>query len=192
MNSSDESKKKVIAILGWGSLLWEPGKDFEEWIELPWATDGPEIKIEFSRISNKRSGALTLVIDPKGTTTTVAWCSSKRSQVEDAIADLRCREGTTMANIGCICLDKLPPEPKSPEKEIIAWAMKKKIDAVVWTALEGNFEKETGKPFTLAAAIAYIKALDPEGKARAAEYIWKAPDFVKTEVRFALQKEPWF
>src|SRR6266705_4978324 len=129
-------KKKIIAILGWGSLLWEPGEDFEEWIELPWATDGPEMKIEFSIISDKRSGALTLVIDPQGTTTAVAWCFSKRAQVEDAIADLRCRERTTMANIGSVCLDKLPAESKSPKKEIIAWATKKKIDAVVWTALE--------------------------------------------------------
>ena len=86
------------------------------------------MKIEFSRISDKRSGGLTLVIDPNGAEAAVAWCASKRARVEDAIADLRCREGTTMANIGSVCLDKPTDEPEYPKKEIIAWAKEKKIE----------------------------------------------------------------
>jgi len=57
------STQMKIAILGWGSLLWEPSAEFEKWIELPWKNDGPKLKIEFSRISGSRKGALTLVID---------------------------------------------------------------------------------------------------------------------------------
>jgi hypothetical protein len=49
-----------------------------------------------------------------------------------------------------------------------------------------------GKPFSVVAAIAYIKGLSPEGKAKAAEYVWRAPDFVQTPVRAVLQQEPWF
>lgn len=186
-----EAKKKMkIAILGWGSLLWEPGEFFNEWIELPWNLDGPELKIEFSRISNKRDGALTLVIDEaNGTPTAVAWCLSKRKLLEDTVADLRCREETTMANIGRIILADNAEATASPDKEIIAWAKAKKIDAVVWTALESNFAKEKGTPFTVDAAVAHLKGLYATGKKRAAEYVREAPDFVQTKLRTALKDE---
>ena len=98
---------------------------------------------------------------------TVAWSFSKRKRIEDAIADLRCREGTTIANIGCVRLDTQFDEQNSPEEEILEWATKKKIDAVVWTALPSNFEKH-GKAFSVETAVAHIKALDPNAKARAA------------------------
>ena len=50
-----------IAILGWGSLLWEGGQEFERWHDA-WHNDGPSLKLEFSRVSESRLGALTLVI----------------------------------------------------------------------------------------------------------------------------------
>jgi hypothetical protein len=52
-----------IAILGWGSLIWDKREEFER-LHGPWQSDGPSLKIEFSRISSTRGGALTLVIDP--------------------------------------------------------------------------------------------------------------------------------
>src|SRR5262245_19864397 len=88
-----------VAILGWGSLLWEDGGDFDRW-HGPWQFDGPTLKLEFSRISETRLGALTLVIDADhGALTTVAWSLSKRKLAADAVADLRCREGTQLHNI---------------------------------------------------------------------------------------------
>ena len=44
----------------------------------------------------------------------------------------------------------------------------------------------------MGAVLSHMKTLTPEGKVKAAEYIWRAPEFVKTPVRTALQKEPWF
>lgn len=38
-----------IAIIGWGSLVWDP-RDLP--IESPWHDDGPELPIEFARISS--------------------------------------------------------------------------------------------------------------------------------------------
>jgi len=188
-----KKEKMKIAILGWGSLLWEPGGDFGDVIELPWKLDGPKLSIEFSRISKTRGGALTLVIDPKnGSTVIVAWCLSNRARPEDAIADLRCREGTMMENIGYVRLNEQPTRPSDVEKTIIAWAAEKKLDAVVWTALQTNFEHKTKQPFSIEQAIAHIKSLPVNGKVKAAEYVWKAPDFVRTPLRSALQKEPWF
>ena len=155
----------------------------------PWSYDGPQLKIEFSRISRTRQGALTLVIDEKqGTLTTVAWCLSKRKDLGDATCDLRTREGTTLNYIAQVQI----ATGNSADDPILDWARSKKIDAVIWTALTSNFEKDTGQPFSVTAALTYIKTLTPEGKAKAAEYIWRAPDFVSTPLRIALQAEPWF
>ena len=185
--------KMKIAILGWGSLLWEPGAEFEKWIELPWKNDGPKLAIEFSRISNSRNGALTLVIDDvNGTPTNVAWCLSKRDRLEDAISDLQSREGTTAANIASVSVADKPADPASLQNEIILWATKKKFDAVIWTALKSNFEGEAGKPFSVEEALAHLKGLDDIGKARAAEYVRNAPRFVKTKLRSALASDPNF
>jgi len=68
----------------------------------------------------------------------------------------------------------------------------KELDAVVWTALRGNFRDKVKQPFSMERAIAHIKALPVDGKLKAAEYVWKAPDFVRTPLRSALQTEPWF
>jgi hypothetical protein len=178
-----------IAILGWGSLLWEGGVEFDEW-HGKWQEDGPVLKIEFSRISKSRLGALTLVIDDQhGAPTAVAWCLSKRKTIEDAICDLRCREGTTVENIGHISIQiQARPTDGPPETDpMIAWAKERKLDAVVWTALKSNFTD-----FSKDAAIAYLQTLDGAAKAKAAEYAWRAPDFVRTPLRSALQQEPWF
>lgn len=89
-----------IAILGWGSLLWDKHETFDQWHDT-WRYDGPSLKIEFSRISKSRLGALTLVIDPAhGTSIPVAWCLSKRDDPKDAVCDLFCRERMKKDYIG--------------------------------------------------------------------------------------------
>jgi len=183
-----------IAILGWGSLLWEGGADFDRWHD-EWRLDGPVLKLEFSRVSSSRLNALTLVIDPvHGVPNTVAWCLSRRRDPDDAIADLRSREGTTLANIGRVLL----PQPRGdlqddePTRDIAAWARTHALDVVVWTKLASNFESEVKRPFSVAEAVAHLKRLPAAGKAKAAEYIWRTPEFISTPLRSAVQKEPWF
>src|SRR5579885_2650065 len=88
-----------FAILGWGSLLWEGGAEFDKW-HGDWRFDGPKVPLEFSRISDSRLGALTLVLDAEhGAQVPVAWCVSKRKYAEDVVADLRCREGCSIRDI---------------------------------------------------------------------------------------------
>src|SRR5438105_2234330 len=97
-----------IALLGWGSLLWEGGPEFDKYHE-DWQFDGPQVPLEFSRISKRRLGALTLVVDQDhGIPTTVAWCLSRRRRVEDAIRDLQCREETTADKIGRVDVPETP------------------------------------------------------------------------------------
>lgn len=180
-----------IAILGWGSLLWEARTEFDQW-HGKWHPGGPTLRLEFSRVSKTRLGALTLVIDEKhGTPTSVVWCHSKRTSLEDAVCDLRCREGTTSANVGRL----LVPEEAAKggaEDPMLGWARSRKLDAVIWTNLKSNFRQKTRKAFSIESVVEYVQALSPEAKAKAAEYVWRAPDFVKTPVRSVLQRESWF
>lgn len=188
------AKAEHIAILGWGSLLWEPNDAFNEWRD-DWLFDGPEIKLEFSRISSSRQCALTLVIDEEhGTATTVSYCFSKRANTENAVADLRCREGTSVENIKCILRGTRHAPSRNVEAyaAISAWLEKKQLDAAVWTNLKSNFEEVCGSPFSVEAAIRHLQSLEPEPKVIAAEYIWRAPDFVQTELRKAIEVHPWF
>ena len=183
-----------IAILGWGSLVWEAGGSFDEWREEKWKLDGPKLRLEFSRVSSRRFGALTLIIDKANRAEVqVAWCLSKRLHLEDAKCDLRCREGAMIKDIGVMTLDLSVPLPENQRNDPIeSWAYKQKIKSVVWTALQSNFEEKTRMNFSVPHAITHLKSLTPEGKAKASEYIWRAPEFVKTPLRTAIEIGPWF
>lgn len=184
-----------IAILGWGSLLWDnrfPDFDAQRG---PWLDDGPEVVLEFSRVSGTRNGALTLVIDPDhGVACRVAYAISKRDRLEDAINDLRIRESTPRRNIGFVLADGSRHRGRdcATREAVCEWCTAKKFDAVVWTDLNSNFADTCGAPFSIDTATSHIQALEPEGKAKAAEYVWRAPQFVSTPLRAVLQTAPWF
>jgi hypothetical protein len=183
----------VVAILGWGSLIWDDPPSFTEWHD-NWQSGGPAVRLEFSRVSKSRHGALTLVIDEaNGEPCTVNYAMSKRKYLVDAVADLRCREGCNWGRISCMENPAALSKALLPaEQAIKMWAENKGIDAVVWTALKSNFRSHVGSPFTVDNAKAYLKGLTPEGKVRAAEYMWRAPNFVDTPLRRAVQIAPWF
>ena len=179
-----------IAILGWGSLLWDGQIDFDKQ-HRDWLFDGPELKLEFSRISTSRKGALTLVIDPyNGALCRVAYAFSKRLDPADAICDLRSREKTTLSKIGFYFCDGSQKQSRNSEafNTISSWAVQHAIDVVIWTDLESNFKIK----FSVESAIQHINNLDVEGKAKAAEYVWRAPNFVKTPLRTVLEENLFF
>ena len=87
-----------IGILAWGSLYWDLGslKIIDEW-----KSDGVILPIEFSRISDKGKGRLTLVIDEiNGSQIRTYWSTSSFNSLEKSIKNLRDREGTNDSNIG--------------------------------------------------------------------------------------------
>lgn len=183
---------KGIAILGWGSLLWDAYDSFDA-SHGPWKNGGPSIQLEFSRISHSRQGALTLVIDElNGRLCKVAYCVSKRAKLDDVIEDLRRREGTSKEKIGYLDADGNHKNADPANKIIKQWADDKKLKGVVWTNLESNFANELKTSFSMASAISYLQGLGASGKVKAAEYIWRAPSFIKTPLRDALEIEPWF
>lgn len=185
-----------IALLGWGSLLWDHRAEFDAHHE-HWELEGPHLKLEFSRVSRTRNGALTLVLDSEnGKSCQIAYSLSKRKDPDDAICDLRCREGTILRNIGFYFADGSRQQSRDDEvlQTIKVWALKKSIDAVIWSDLASNFahNSKVQKPFSVQNALLHIQALDVEGKVRTAEYVWRAPDFIQTPLRDALRSQPWF
>lgn len=183
-----------IAILGWGSLLWDARPEFDEYHDY-WEMAGPELKIEFSRVSKMRGNALTLVVDPSnGSKCRVAFALSKRCDPEDTICDLWSRESTTRSNIGFYFAEG----PRSQSKDsqtlatVTAWAVANTIEVVVWTDLPSNFQKICCQPFSVGAALAHLRSLDAKSKSLAVEYVSRAPSFVQTALRTALKVEPWF
>jgi hypothetical protein len=185
-----------IAILGWGSLLWDHNADFDARHD-EWLFDGPVLGLEFSRVSDSRNGALTLVIDaPNGALCRVAYTFSKRKDPEDAICDLMSREGTVRKKMGFYSLDGYRQQSRDlgAFDSISAWAKSKRIDLVIWTDLESNFKQKSrlDQEFSVENAISHLAALDAEGKAKAIEYLKRAPAFVNTPLRNAVQKQPWF
>lgn len=183
-----------IAILGWGSLLWDKANNrFDEQHE-DWRFDGPILKLEFSRKSASRLNALTLVIDAvHGQECQVAYAMSKRAGLENAIADLCAREKTPEKYIGFAFADGSRRQGRDARSIdlVVPWAKNRSIDAVLWTDLPGSFDGVPKHEF-LNAAVNHVQQLPPEGKAMAAEYVWRAPDSVVTSLRKALQSEPWF
>ena len=183
-----------IAILGWGSLLWdESQREFDDQHE-EWRFDGPVLKIEFSRMSRSRENALTLVIDPiHGHECRVAYTLSRRSNAEAAISDLRAREGTNERNIGSFFAggSRCQGRDSATTNGIGAWAKSKSIDVVLWTDLPGSFENVPQGDF-VDAAVDHVRHLPPAGKLKAAEYVRRAPSFVVTPLRRALETAPWF
>jgi len=89
-----------IAILAWGSLIWDK-RDLQ--ITDKWNKGGVVLPIEFARIS--LDDRLTLVVTEQyGTDIETYWAISKFSELKDAINNLREREGTNKGNIGFVNL----------------------------------------------------------------------------------------
>lgn len=178
-----------IAILGWGSLIKEPGVLR---IAGDWLTDGPTLWIEFSRISKgiKRAGCLTLVVDERcESQVTTLHVISEFTSLAPAIANLQEREGTAVDDIGFCEVDDaqfapnaLRRHPQSCER-IRAWAVQKDFDAVIWTALGPNFKDTTGIPFSPAAALTYLNGLPAPTREKACKYIQDAPVQTMTPFR---------
>ena len=179
-----------IAILGWGSLIWDPRT-------LPingnWQTGGPVLPIEFSRISHDRR--LTLVIDSaNGAPVETRYTQSVRTSISEAVSDLCERESTVTRLIGFV---DLPNETYRCEtcptiiQSILAWADENGFDGVVWTGLPSNFKEKSGRPFSVARAEAYLMQLPATEAGRARAYIVNAPAEVQTPLRRRLFESGW-
>lgn len=176
-----------IAIIGWGSLIWDRRGLPKEGT---WQKGGPELPIEFSRVS--KDARLTLVIDEtNGVVVPTRYVLSPRSLIQDAVADLREREGTARKYVGFVDIQhgtgsgqEFPQQPKVRD-----WCHREGFDGAVWTALPPNFKEQVGKDFSVDNSVSYLKGLPKDARENALHYIQSAPEEVKTPLRARLVDE---
>jgi len=144
-----------IAYFAWGSLLWDSdGLNLQTF----WKKTNIRLPLNFSRISDNRNGRLTLVIDNKdGILNPIYYAITKTINLNKAIQNIKIREGTISRYIGYINLkndtsrysERLSKEDIESFK---SFALKHKIDAIIWTDLYPNF-----KNFSTENALKYIE-----------------------------------
>lgn len=170
-----------IAVLGWGSLIWNP-KNLK--IKTAWQNDGPFLPIEFARISN--DGRLTLVIKKSERKVQTLWSIMDFDDIELAKENLKEREN--MTNINSIGFVDIVAKNKLSRFEDVSitiekWAQEKNIDAVIWTDLGVKFFDKINKPFNTNNAIKYVENLPKKQQELAKEYILKTPPQIDTRLR---------
>ena len=182
-----------IAILGWGSLVWNP-KSLQYNQEIGWQKDGPFLPLEFARIS--MDGRLTLVITSEGKEVQTLYAFSTNTTLDEAILDLAIREGSGRKSIGYYNKkrDEIYPKNFNYLENLKAWlAINPKIDAVIWTKLGANWKEPDRLKSEKQDRIEHLKALDGPSKVLAEEYIRKAPRQINTKFRQEVEKElNWF
>ena len=185
-----------IAIIGWGSLIWDLD-DLAPKVTGGWAMGaGPRLPLEFSRISAKRLMSLVVVIDPDhGAPCPSHAIASIRDDIHQAAEDLRARErAADIAQIGAVCA--VSGFSRSAHPAIAAcvadWCERTGARGAVWTDLPCTFEAETGQPFSVDAGLAYLRALTGASAAEARRYIDSAPAATDTALRRRLARAPWW
>lgn len=185
-----------IAVIGWGSLLWDLD-DLAPKIEGPWLMRaGPALPFEFSRISPKRQLALVLCLDPEqGAPCPTNAILSIRADIHEAAEDLRARErAKEIGFIGAFCARTGYHRSRLPEVAPIFanWCEATGAAGAVWTDLDSNFSEMSGADFSITAAIAYLRTLAGAPFDEAVRYIERAPETTETPLRAALRADPWW
>lgn len=175
----------MIAILGWGSLLWKPqGLPYKG----SWQQGGPVLPLEFTRVKTARP--LTLVLDPVDGVDCPTWFVwSARTRLTDAIEDLRHRENASPAEVGYIDLQQNLssiqdyPQQIDIDRIVRQWCQQQQISAAVWTAIPPNFTEELGVGFSVEAAMQYFEQLAKAEQDSVLEYVRNTPSDIMTPLR---------
>lgn len=181
-----------IAILSWGSLLWQP-KDLQFDKEIGWSENGPMLPIEFARIS--KDGRLTLVITKDAKEVKTYFAISNYETPEEAVLNLAVREGCDREQIGSYDKSKDGFSTKVFfENNILEWISNTDIDAVIWTNLEEKWDvkNDDGKVIDKIVPnerVDYLKKLKNHKRALAEEYIRRTPTQIETHYRSLIEKE---
>jgi len=147
-----------IGYLAWGSLLW----DYTQLnLKSGWIESSLQLPLNFSRISDKGKGRLTLVIDNNsGKLNSIFISSTKINNLNKAINTLKLREKTKKNNIGYINTKDNSSRTNllSPEQlqSIFQLAINNNLDAIIWTDIPPNFQEITGEKINTINALKYI------------------------------------
>jgi hypothetical protein len=184
----------AIAIIGWGSLIWDL-EILTPQTKGAWLMEaGPQLPMEFSRISPKRKLGLVVCLDPEvGVGCQTHAIKSSKSDITQTINDLAARERAPLNLIGAVHADGLQKGRMSEvTKAVVQWCDENGWDGAVWTDLEPNFAAFTQQDFTVDAGLAYLRTLDGENLTEAFNYIENAPVQTRTPLRTALSTDDWW
>ncbi|RMF36872.1 MAG: hypothetical protein D6754_10605 [Alphaproteobacteria bacterium] len=184
-----------IAILGYGSLIWDLDS-LAPHVEGAWRmAAGPALPMEFSRISKKRRMGLVVCLDPEhGAPCPTHAIRSARQDIAEAAQDLARREHAPLSRIGSVCMKTGRRNGRLPEitARISQWCRQAGWAGAVWADLDPNFHTVTGADFTLPRALAYLQQLDGASLEEAVRYIALAPAATDTPLRRALAGTSWW
>lgn len=184
-----------IAIIGWGSLIWDLDVLAQQ-TDLNWQMNaGPRLTMEFTRISPKRKFGLAVCLDDvSGVECPTHIIASMRDDIADAVRDLAIRERTDPQNIGAVCRNTGLAKSCSDQvaRAVDDWCISAGYSGAVWTDIGPNFHESNGKTFTILRGIAYLQTLQGESLDEAVRYIENAPPGTDTPLRRALSADPWW
>lgn len=186
--------QKCIAILGWGSLIWDL-EVLEPHVHADWLMHhGPHLPMEFTRVSAKRKMGLAVCLDPDaGVPCPTHAIRSVRDDIRAAQADLAARERAPLDGIGYVCTATgIVGGRAAIAEQVGAWCARAGWQGAVWTDLQSNYAETRGEPFTLDAAHAYLRTLTGESLDEAVRYIQNAPVATDTPLRRRLVNDPWW
>jgi hypothetical protein len=179
-----------IAVVGWGSLIWDPR---QLPLGSPWRPDGPELPVEFARVS--RDGRLTLVLREGVGAVQTLWAITACAALDEARDQLARRERTDAARIGSLdChgdgqVESLDPIHRASLPQLASWLAERDLEGVIWTGLPSNFEEQTGDSLGVEAAVRYLAQLPGETRHAAEQYVRRSPAQVRTTIRAGLERE---
>lgn len=191
-----EALKGKIAVIGWGSLIWDLD-NLAPFVAGDWMMGaGPALPFEFTRVSPKRKMGLAVCLDyVNGDRCPTNAILSKSTNIDQAAEELRARERAKIIDyIGMIHPASGARRSSIPEVADIFedWCRRTGAAGAVWTDLGGNFEEDRGAPFSVPGAIAYLKTLQGDSLIEAVRYIEYAPAATNTPLRRALAEDDWW
>lgn len=183
-----------IACIAWGSLLWDP-RTLP--LAAPFVHDGPMLPIEFSRVA--LDGRVTLVVDALVAPVRTYVAPLAVDSLEAAIEALALREGIAAERMGDWIGVEVRAGQVSPGKvssgqatpavrgAIASWLARRDFEAVLWTALpfrmpDGRFVRPDWTDL-----IDHLERLDGVPRARAEEYVRRAPAMLRTPNRLRFE-----
>ena len=169
----------MIACLGWGSLVWNPGNLP---IQRQWHGDGPFVRVEFLRQS--ANGRLTLVLAPSAEPVRSLWAIMSSPNIQTAREALRAREDIppkkakrhiqswSRGDENPLCILELAP-----------WAGSRGVDSVIWCALPPKFNGMDDVSPTIDEAVSYLSPLVGPNRDVAEQYVRRTPRQIDTSYR---------